>query len=104
MSQAYSPDQRNVFPATRCTPLASIRRDFQKSNSDCGKSSPTIPTSLTGEKKLALSAAYVAEPPIKSACSSTGVLTVSSAMEPTMRTDMDYFGFSVFDFGFSSAF
>ena len=37
MSHAYSPDQRKVFPATRCTPSASISRDFQKSNSDCRK-------------------------------------------------------------------
>ena len=36
-SQAYSPDQRNVFPGTRCTPSASILRSFQNSNSDCGK-------------------------------------------------------------------
>ena len=88
-SQAYSPDQRNVLPFARWTPSMSILRDFQKSNSDSGKSFPTIPTSRTGEKKLALNAAYEAEPPIKSACSSTGVLTVSSAIEPTTRTDME---------------
>src|SRR2546421_8220557 len=88
MSQAYSPDHRNVLPSTRCTPSASIWRDFQKSNSATGKSFPTMPTSFTGEKKLAPKAAYDAEPPNKSACSSTGVLTVSSAMEPTIRTDI----------------
>src|SRR6266513_2058021 len=87
-SQAYSPDHRKVFPSARWTPSVSILRDFQKSNSDSGKSFPTTPTSRTGEKKLALTAAYDAEPPIKSACSSTGVLTVSSAMEPTTKTDM----------------
>src|SRR5213079_3639467 len=87
-SHEYSPDQRNVFPFTRCTPRESILRDFQKSNSDLGKSSPTMPTSRTGEKKLAASAAYEAEPPNKSECSSTGVLTVSIAMEPTTRTGM----------------
>src|SRR6266446_10994026 len=87
-SHEYSPDQRNVFPFTRCTPRESILRDFQKSNSDLGKSSPTTPTSRTGEKKLAASAAYEAEPPNKSECSSTGVLTVSIAMEPTTRTGM----------------
>src|ERR1700732_3176553 len=92
MSHAYSPDQRNVLPGARWTPVASISRDFQKSNSDAGKSSPTMPTSLTGEKKLAPNAAYEAEPPNKSACSSTGVLTVSSAMEPTMRTDISEVG------------
>src|ERR1017187_9405232 len=92
MSHAYSPDQRKVLPVTRCTPCASILRDFQKSNSEAGKSSPTIPTSFTEEKKLAPKEAYAADPPSKSACSSTGVLTVSSAMEPTMRTDMG-FGF-----------
>src|SRR6266436_9123966 len=78
-SHEYSPDQRKVFPFTRCTPSLSILRDFQKSNSDAGKSWPTTPTRRTGEKKLALNAAYDAEPPSKSACSSTGVLTVSSA-------------------------
>src|SRR5207244_8139109 len=87
-SHAYSPDQRKVFPSTRCTPFVSIFRSFQKSNSLAGKSLPTMPTSFTGEKKLALSAAYEADPPNKSACSSTGVLTVSSAIEPTTRTDI----------------
>src|SRR4030095_10535924 len=87
-SHVYSPDHRKVFPFARCTPSASILRDFQNSNSDWGKSSPTIPTSLTGEKKLAASAAYDAEPPNNSECSSTGVLTASIAMEPTTRTDM----------------
>jgi hypothetical protein len=47
-----------------------------------------MPTSRTGEKKLAASAAYEAEPPNNSECSSTGVLTVSIAIDPTMRTDM----------------
>src|SRR5438105_14225107 len=88
MSHAYSPDHRNVLPSTRRTPSVSIWRDFQKSNSAAGKSFPTMPTSFTGEKKLAPRAAYDAEPPSKSACSSTGVLTVSSAMEPTIRTDI----------------
>src|SRR2546430_9429739 len=44
-SHAYSPDQRNVFPFTRCTPLVSILRSFQNSNSDSGKSLPTTPRS-----------------------------------------------------------
>src|SRR3954462_5691734 len=57
-----------------------------------------MPTNFTGAKKLAARAAYEAEPPNKSACSSTGVLTVSSAMEPTMRTDM---GIWTLDFRFS---
>src|ERR1700730_13789862 len=87
-SHEYSPDQRNVFPFARCTPPLSILRAFQKANSDSGKSLPTTPTSLTGEKKLAASPAYDAEPPNKSLCSSTGVLTVSSAMEPTIKTDI----------------
>src|SRR5215475_1322983 len=87
-SHEYSPDQRKVFPFARCTPSVSILRDFQKSNSEFGKSSPTTPTSRTGEKKLAASAAYEAEPPNNSECSSTGVLTVSIAMEPTTRTDI----------------
>jgi hypothetical protein len=51
MSHAYSPDQRNVLPATRCTPSASMLRDFQKSNSDSGKSSPTTPTNFTGREE-----------------------------------------------------
>src|SRR5439155_621138 len=55
-SHEYSPDQRKVFPFARCTPSLSILRDFQNLNSDSGKSSPTIPTSRTGEKKLAASA------------------------------------------------
>src|SRR6266436_6890488 len=87
-SHEYSPDQRNVFPFTRCTPSVSIFRDLQTSNSDFGKSLPTMPTSRTGEKKLAASEAYDAEPPNNSECSSTGVLNISIAMEPTMRTDM----------------
>src|SRR5437763_16849256 len=87
-SHGYSPEQRNVFPITYCTPSVSILRDLYKSNSYFGKSSPTMPTSRTGEKKLAASAAYEAEPPNKSECSSTGVLPVSIAMEPTTRTDM----------------
>src|SRR5437773_5047288 len=87
-SHEYSPDQRNVFPFARCTPSVSILRDFQNSNSDSGKSSPTTPTNRTGEKKLAASAPYDADPPNNSECSSTGVLTVSIAMEPTTRTDI----------------
>src|SRR5437016_7085144 len=87
-SHEYSPDQRKVFPFTRCTPSLSILRDFQNLNSDSGKSSPTTPTSRTGEKKLAPSAAYEADPPSRLECSSIGVFTVSSAMEPTTRTDM----------------
>src|SRR5437762_3513725 len=87
-SHEYSPDQRKVLPFTRCTPSLSILRDFQNSNSASGKSLPTTPTSRTGEKKLAPSAAYEAEPPNKLECSSTGVFTVSSAMEPTIKTDI----------------
>src|SRR5436305_11949008 len=62
-SHAYSPDQRNVFPFALCTPSVSISRDFQNANSDSGKSSPTTPTNFTGEKKLAPTAAYDADPP-----------------------------------------
>src|SRR5207247_9525615 len=87
-SHEYSPDQRKVFPFARCTPSVSILRDFQNSNSDSGKSSPTTPTSRTGEKKLAASAPYDADPPNHSESSSTGALIVSIAMEPTTRTDM----------------
>src|ERR1700693_2480360 len=91
MSHAYSPDQRKVFPLTRCTPVASIFRDFQKSNSLCGKSLPTTTTNWTGAKSLAAAAAYDAEPPNKSLCSSTGVFTVSSAIEPTIKSDIKKF-------------
>src|SRR6266513_6372048 len=87
-SHEYSPDQRKVFPFTRCTPLLSILRKLQNSNSDSGKSSPTTPTSRTGEKKLAATAAYEAEPPNKLKCSSTGVLTASRAMEPRINNDI----------------
>src|SRR5438445_8974458 len=87
-SHEYSPDHRKVLPFIRCTPSLSILRNFQNSNSDSGKSSPTMPTSRTGEKKLAPSAPYDADPPNNSECSSTGVLTVSIAMEPTTRTDI----------------
>src|SRR5205823_14132039 len=87
-SQAYSPDQRNVFPLTRWTPAVSMSRDFQNSNSLSGKSFPTIPTRFIAVKKLAPNAAYEAEPPSKSECSSTGVFTVSSPMEPTTRRDI----------------
>src|SRR5262249_27615634 len=87
-SHEYSPDQRNVLPFTRSTPSVSILRDFQKSNSDLGKSSPTMPTRRTGGKKLAPSAAENAGPPKKSECSATGVLTVSIEMEPTTRTNI----------------
>src|SRR5580693_4869565 len=51
-----------------------------------GKSSPTTPTSLTGEKKLAATAAWLAEPPSRRGFSAVGVLMESSAVEPTMST------------------
>src|SRR5207244_9064637 len=76
------------FPFTRSAPLVSILPSFQNANSDSGKSLPTTPTNRTGEKKLAASAPYDAEPPNNSECSSTGVLTASIAMEPTTRTDI----------------
>src|SRR5439155_19038715 len=87
-SHAYSPDQRKVLPSTRCTPALSIFRDFQKSNSACGKSLPTTPTNWTGEKQHAPEAANDAAPPNKSPCSSTGVLSVPSAMVPTTSRDI----------------
>src|SRR5437660_3693450 len=73
-SHAYSPDQRNVFPFTGCTPLVSILRSFQNSNSDSGKSLPTPQTHRTGEKKLAPSARYDAEPPNTAECAAPGRL------------------------------
>ena len=56
-SHVYSPDQRNVFPATRCTPSASILRDFQKSNSDAGKIVADDADQIHRGKKLAPRAA-----------------------------------------------
>src|SRR6516165_565685 len=51
-----------------------------------GKSSPTTPTSLTGLKKLAATAAWLAEPPSRRGFSALGVLIESSAVEPTIKT------------------
>ena len=51
-----------------------------------GKSSPTTPMSLTGQKKLAATAAWLAEPPSSRGFSLVGVLMESSAVEPTIRT------------------
>ena len=36
-SHAYSPDQRNVLPGTRCTPVASMLRDLPKLKFRFGK-------------------------------------------------------------------
>src|SRR5438477_656027 len=51
-----------------------------------GKSSPTIPTSFTGAKKLAATAAWLADPPNRRGFSRYGVLIESMAVEPTTRT------------------
>ena len=56
--------------------------------------SPTTPTSLTGAKKLAATAAWLAEPPSRRGFSACGVLMESSAVLPTMRTLM---GFMIYD-------
>src|ERR1700722_5132933 len=53
-----------------------------------GKSSPTPPTSFTGEKKLAATAAWLAEPPSSRGFSAFGVLMESSAVVPTIKTLM----------------
>src|SRR5271157_3966258 len=53
-----------------------------------GKSSPTPPTNFTGEKKLAATAAWLAEPPSRRRFSLVGVLMESSAVVPTIRTLM----------------
>jgi len=45
-----------------------------------------MPISLTGEKKLAATAAWLAEPPSKRGFSDFGVLMESRAVEPTMST------------------
>src|ERR1043166_2941111 len=54
-----------------------------------GKSSPTTPTIFTGLKKLAATAAWLAEPPSNRGFSAFGVLMESSAVEPTIKTLMD---------------
>src|SRR5687767_2492182 len=51
-----------------------------------GKSSPTTPISRTGPKKLAATAAWLAEPPSRRGFSEDGVLMESSAVEPTINT------------------
>src|SRR5438105_2877173 len=53
-----------------------------------GKSSPTTPTSLTALKKLAATAAWLAEPPSSRGFSALGVLMESNAVEPTINTLM----------------
>ena|SRR5438093_718553 len=45
-----------------------------------------MPTSLTGAKKLAATAAWLAEPPSSREFSRQGVLIESKAVEPTTRT------------------
>src|SRR5580692_9885149 len=54
-----------------------------------GKSSPTPPTSFTGEKKLAATAAWLAEPPSRRGFSAFGVLMESSAVVPIIKTLME---------------
>src|SRR5665213_701630 len=53
-----------------------------------GKSLPTPPTSFTGEKKLAATAAWLAEPPSRRGFSAVGVLMESRAVVPTIKTLM----------------
>src|SRR5271170_2793617 len=55
-----------------------------------GKSSPTTPINSTGEKKLAATAAWLAEPPSRRGFSACGVLMESSAVEPTIKTLMEF--------------
>src|SRR5580692_4893564 len=55
-----------------------------------GKSSPTPPTNFTDEKKLAATAAWLAEPPSRRGFSSFGVLMESSAVVPTIKTLMEF--------------
>jgi hypothetical protein len=50
-----------------------------------GKSSPTTPINFTGLKKLAATAAWLAEPPSRRGFFAVGVLMESNAVEPTMR-------------------
>jgi hypothetical protein len=54
-----------------------------------GKSLPTTPINFTGEKKLAATAAWLAEPPSSRGFSAFGVLMESSAVEPTIKTLME---------------
>src|SRR5665811_1381673 len=64
-----------------------------------GKSSPTPPTSFTGEKKLAATAAWLAEPPSSRGFSAFGVLMESSAVVPTIRTLIFYLGSGILRLG-----
>ena len=54
-----------------------------------GKSLPTTPTIFTGLKKLAATAAWLAEPPSNRGFSAFGVLMESRAVEPTIKTLME---------------
>src|SRR5438552_10537025 len=45
-----------------------------------------MPTNLTGPKKLAATAAWLAEPPSRRGFSAWGVLIESNAVEPTIST------------------
>src|ERR1700738_2265530 len=89
MSHSYSPDHLNVRPSTICRPSMLIARDRNNSICSFGKSVPTIPTRLTVVSKLAATDAYEAEPPSSSWCSSSFVLRLAMAMEPTIRTDIN---------------
>ena len=82
----YSPDQRKLSPwhalQTFQVDVAGLEildvglREIIAHDAD----------ELRIREKARAHGAYEAEPPSRSACSSTGVLTVSSAMEPAMRT------------------
>jgi hypothetical protein len=51
-----------------------------------GKSSPTTPTRSTGEKKLAATLAWLADPPRRRGRFPFGVTIESKAVEPTIKT------------------
>src|SRR3990172_12601596 len=85
-SYSYSPVQRKVLPFSFFRPFKSTPLFFRKLIWRAGKSFPTTPTRSTFVKKLALVEKYVAEPPNASLALPKGVLTVSSAIEPTTNS------------------
>ena len=82
-------DQRKLSPFARSTPARSTSRSARKLRAPAGKSSPITPTTCTGQKDEAAAAKNVAEPPRASSARPKGVSTVSSAMLPTTRSDIE---------------
>src|SRR6266404_3574433 len=84
----YFPDQKKHLPAARSSPAVSILRLLKIAASLAEKSSPTMATRLTGVKKLAATAKYVAAPPMMRSTLPYGLSMVSNATEPTTSSDI----------------